>query len=104
MKRTRLSRSGSKARSARMKTVPKFTSFYMLDSYLAGKGLSRILDDIVELEFKESKHLDRTRDKTRERVLLWWNEGAEASDITYQRSSYVLMHQLKSKMLEKGMV
>lgn len=105
MKRSRLSRKGTKARPVRMKSIKKFDSYYMLNSHMSGIGMSHILNDIEELEMKaEQRHGKKvSRDKVQNRLLEWWNdETLPEPDIGFHRPSYIMMALLKKKVMERG--
>jgi hypothetical protein len=60
----------------------------------------RVVKDIYMLERKESKGMETlgSKDAVQERMVKWWDEKDTDHDITRQRTSYVLMQELKKKL------
>lgn len=64
------------------------------------KGKDRVLADIKMLEKKDSRGMETlgSEKAVRDRLVTWWNEKGTKHDITYQRTSFVLMQELKKKL------
>jgi hypothetical protein len=60
----------------------------------------RVIRDIYMLERKDSKGMETmgSRKAVQERMVAWWNEKDKSHNITHQRTSYVLMQELKKKL------
>jgi hypothetical protein len=60
----------------------------------------RVIGDIYILERNESRGMETlgSRKAVQERMVTWWNEKGMKADILNQRSSFVLMQELKKKL------
>jgi hypothetical protein len=60
----------------------------------------RVIKDIYTLEREESKGMETlgSRKAVQERMVTWWNEKGMQANILNQRSSFVLMQELKKKL------
>lgn len=60
----------------------------------------RVIGDIYILERNESRGMETlgSRKAVQERMVTWWNEKGMQANILNQRSSFVLMQELKKKL------
>jgi hypothetical protein len=83
----------------------KFKSFSALESYLAGKGGSTLLQEIVQIEKEASRWQDKRLRRTeniQDRILMWWNEKQQTKPrVLSHRPSYVLTYLLKKEVAKR---
>jgi len=80
--------------------LPKFESYYQLESYLRGKGYGHILDEIYDLEFKIRPEGWKRKD-VEDMILEWWNSDLEESLLKSERIGYFLMWHLKKEIVKE---
>lgn len=101
-KRSRLPKGGNVGKKSRLSKM-KFDSYYALESFLAGKGASHVLWDIVEMEKRASKDtgMSAKQGEMEDRVLMWWNTQMEKPDAVSQRPSYVMTYMLREAIRKR---
>ena len=92
--------------------LPRFETFYQLESYLVGRGLSTQFWIAYENELESEKnHLKNTQGSTKgakerieARILEWWNEPVlqkmKIADILYYRIGFCLIEAIKKRLRE----
>jgi len=81
--------------------LPKFESYYELESYLSGKGYGHILDEIYDLEFKIRPEGWKRKD-VEDMILEWWNSDLEEPSLKSERTGYFLMWHLKNEIAKRS--
>ncbi len=79
-------------------------SYYMLDSFVSGKGHSNILNEITEHARKELLSSPKTTQQAQETVINWWNNLFVKPKITSHRLSYFCLYHLRNAILKKKRV